>query len=183
MMKTISRLILKLAGWKMYIRTPDVPKSIICVAPHTSNWDFIIGKLFYWSFGHTANFMIKKEWFTFPFNLIMKPMGAIPVGGSRNNTLVDEMVKLFNDNERFQFAVTPEGTRKRTIKWKKGFYHIAVKANVPIILCYLDYEKKEIAFDKLFYPTGNEKEDLLEIMDFYKDKRARFPENFALNER
>ncbi len=167
----------------MHLNTPDVPKAVICVAPHTSNWDFILGKIFYWSFGHTAHFMIKKEWFAFPFNLIMKPLGGIPVGGDRSKSLVDEVVKLFGENEKFQVAITPEGTRKRTIKWKKGFYHIAVKANVPIILCYLDYEKKEGGFEKLFYPTGDEKRDLQEIMDFYKDKKGKYPAQFALNEK
>jgi 1-acyl-sn-glycerol-3-phosphate acyltransferase len=163
------------------MRVQNVPKAVICVAPHTSNWDFILGKIFYWSYGHTAHFMIKKEWFIFPFNLIMKPLGGIPVGADRSKSLVDEMVKMFNENERFQVAITPEGTRKRTTKWKKGFYHIAVKANIPIIFCYLDYEKKEGGFDKLFYPTGDEKADLQEIMEFYKDKKGRFPEQFALN--
>jgi len=182
-MKKICSFILKLVGWKTYLKTPDVPKAIICVAPHTSNWDFIIGKIFYWSYGHTAHFMIKREWFIFPFNLIMKPLGGIAVGGERNKLLVDEVVKLFNENEKFQIAITPEGTRQRTIKWKKGFYHIAVKAGVPIILCYLDYEKKVISFEKIFYPTGDEKVDLQEIMEFYRDKKGRFPKQFALNER
>ena len=102
------------------------------MAPHTSNWDFIIGKLAYTSAGLTAHFMIKKEWFVFPFNLVFKSMGGIPVSRNRHTRLVDQVVKVMKESKVFNIAITPEGTRQRTENWKKGFYYIALEAGVPI---------------------------------------------------
>ena len=179
--QALSRFILKIAGWKVIVSNPILDKSVICVAPHTSNWDFILGKLCYTSVGLTAHFMIKKEWFKFPFNLIFKPMGGIPVERSRNNNLIDQVVERFKTMKKFNIAITPEGTRKRNDKWKKGFYYIALKANVPIQLAYIDYKDKVLSIEKMFYPTGDEKADFKIINDYYQNVTARHPEFFALN--
>lgn len=179
--QALSKFILKIAGWKVFVSVPHIEKSVICVAPHTSNWDFILGKLCYSSVGMTANFMIKKEWFRFPFNLIFGPMGGIPVERSRNNNLIDQIVGRFNTMKTFNIAITPEGTRKRNDKWKKGFYYIALKANVPIQLAYMDYKDKVLSIEKIFVPTGNEKEDFKVINDYYKNVNAKHPDRFALN--
>ena len=77
MKKAISKALLRLAGWKLGPVVEDVPKCVICVAPHTSNWDFIVGKLFYTSIGRNASFLIKKEWFFFPFNLLFDWLGGV----------------------------------------------------------------------------------------------------------
>ncbi len=179
--QALSKLILKIAGWKVVVTLPAIDKSVICVAPHTSNWDFILGKLCYTSVGMTANFMIKKEWFNFPFNLIFGPMGGVPVERSKNNNLIDQIVTRFKTTKKFNIAITPEGTRKRNDKWKKGFYYIALKAEVPIQLAYIDYKDKVLSIEKLFTPTGDEKEDFKVINDYYKNVNARHPELFALN--
>jgi 1-acyl-sn-glycerol-3-phosphate acyltransferase len=144
-----------LAGWKLGPVVEDVPKCVICVAPHTSNWDFIVGKLFYTSIGRNASFLIKKEWFFFPFNLLFDWLGGVPVDRSKRTSVTDQMVGQFNRRKEFQLAVTPEGTRKRVNDWKKGFYYIAQKANVPILMAYFDYKKKEVGFKGVFYPTGD----------------------------
>ena len=144
MKKAISKALLRLAGWKLGPVVEDVPKCVICVAPHTSNWDFIVGKLFYTSIGCNAGFLIKKEWFFFPFNLLFNWLGGVPVDRGKRTSVTDQMVERFKTSERFQLAVTPEGTRKRAKEWKKGFYFIALKANVPIVVAYFDYGKKEV---------------------------------------
>ena len=101
----ISKFILNnILGWKVRNTFPDVPKCIIVVAPHTSNWDFIIGKLAYSSIGRTANFLIKKEWFVFPFNLFFKSIGGIPVERSRNNSMTGALAAEFEKQERLQLA-------------------------------------------------------------------------------
>ena len=134
-----------MAGWKLGpVDGVDLPKCIVCVAPHTSNWDFIVGKLFYTSIGCNAGFLIKKEWFFFPFNLLFNWLGGVPVDRGKRTSVTDQMVERFKTSERFQLAVTPEGTRKRAKDWKKGFYFIALKANVPIVVAYFDYGKKEV---------------------------------------
>ncbi|MDO5570852.1 MAG: 1-acyl-sn-glycerol-3-phosphate acyltransferase [Bacteroidales bacterium] len=180
MKQQLAQSILKLFGWKSFINVPHVPASVICVAPHTSNWDFIVGKLAYTSLGLTAHFMIKKEWFFFPFNLIFNSMGGIPVERSKKTRLVDQVVEMFHKDKDFNIAITPEGTRKRNDKWKMGFYYIALKAQVPIQLAYFDYKKKVMAIDKIIIPSGDEQKDMKEISDYYSTVSACHPEQFAL---
>ena len=179
--QSFSKLIMQIFHWKVVVTIPFQNKSVICVVPHTSNWDFIIGKLGYLSCGFTAHFMIKKDWFFFPLNILFKSIGGIPVERSRKNRLVDQVVDMFNQNKVFNIAITPEGTRKRNEVWKKGFYYIAIKANVPIQLAYLDYEKKVLSIEQLFFPTGDENADFLFINEYYKNVKAKYPEQFALN--
>lgn len=167
-------------GWKIVNVIPDVPKCVICVAPHTSNWDFIIGKLFYNAVGRNASFLIKKEWFIFPFSLIFKKMGGVPVDRGKRTSVTDQMVERFKTMDVFQLAITPEGTRKPAKDWKKGFYFIAEKANVPILMAFLDYGTKEVGFKGgIFHPTGDADADIRTIRTLYNDVTARHPENFV----
>ncbi|MDD2437268.1 MAG: 1-acyl-sn-glycerol-3-phosphate acyltransferase [Massilibacteroides sp.] len=179
MKKVISKTLLKLIGWKAVPIGKYVPKCVICVAPHTSNWDFILGKLFYLSLGRKANFLIKKEWFFFPLNFLFNWMGGVPVDRNKKTSVTDQMVKAFNKRKQLHLAVTPEGTRQRVEEWKKGFYFMALNANIPILLAYFDYKKKEVGFKEMFYPTGNATEDILKIRSYYNDVTARHPENFV----
>lgn len=177
-----SRWILKIAGWKTILSVDKVSKSVICVAPHTSNWDFLLGKLFYSAIGGgKASFLMKKSWFFFPFGSIFRAMGGVPVDRSKKNSVTTQMVKEFNSRAVFHLAITPEGTRKLTEKWKMGFYYIAKGANVPIQLAYIDYKKKEMGITEIFYPTGDEKSDMEQIQAFYKDVTAKFPAQFQKN--
>ena len=179
-MKKLSRWLLKTTGWKYVITVPEPPKSVLCVAPHTSNWDFILGKLLYWAEDRNASFLMKKSWFFFPVGNVLRAMGGVPVDRSRKSSVTQQVVDLFNSRETFHIAITPEGTRKRVKKWKMGFYQIAIQANVPIQLAYLDYEKKELGITRIFYPTGDEKADLLEVQQFFANVTARFPKQFYL---
>lgn len=177
----ISRFILAKLGWAIKIEIDQIPdKCVICVAPHTSNWDFILGKLVYWSLDKQACFLIKKQWTVFPFSLFMKPMGAIPVDRSKKTSVTDQVVEMFRANKTFQVAVTPEGTRKANPNWKKGFYYIAKDAKVPIVLAGMDYGKKLMVFGKIIIPSDNLQQDMLEIKRFYEGYQAKNPEGFNL---
>ncbi|WP_165020754.1 MULTISPECIES: 1-acyl-sn-glycerol-3-phosphate acyltransferase [unclassified Dysgonomonas] len=179
-MKAICKFILKSIGWKI-VGLTDIPdKCVICVAPHTSNWDLPLGLVIYTSMGKHASFLIKKDWFFFPMNLIFKAIGGVPVDRSKNTSLIEQMTDLYNSNEKFQLAVTPEGTRKHNKEWKKGFYYIALAAKVPIVVAAFDYKKKEADFKKIIIPTGDVEADILEIKAFYKGVTPRHPEKFAL---
>lgn len=180
-MQKLSKWILKIAGWKAFVTVAEPQKSIICVAPHTSNWDFLIGKLSYLALGREASFLIKKSWFFFPMGYLFRAMGGVPVDRSKRTSVTQQMAEEFGKRESFHLAITPEGTRGLVSKWKMGFYHIALKANVPIQLAYIDYVKKELGIKKVFYPTGDEKADLEKIQAYYKDVHARFPEKFNLH--
>jgi len=177
-MKKIMRIILKLMGWKIDKHVPDgVKKAVIVMGPHTSNWDFVIGKMAFVTFGIKARFLIKKELFFFPFGPILKAMGGIPVDRKANNNFTEQAVDYFNNNESMYMVFTPEGTRKYSPNWKKGFYYIAQKANVPIYIGYMDYEQKTGGFHSLFQPTGDADKDILEIKEILKQYKGKFPEN------
>lgn len=179
MKKRLSKFILKLMGWKVGKILPEESKCVIAVAPHTSNMDFVIGKLAYTSIGRTANFLIKKDWFFFPFNHFFNSIGGIPVDRDRRTSITDKLAVEFEERDKFQLAITPEGTRKRARKWKKGFYFIATKANVPIVLVALDYGTKTVSFLDTFYPTGNFDDDIKIIREKYNDIEAKHPDQFV----
>jgi 1-acyl-sn-glycerol-3-phosphate acyltransferase len=182
-MRKLCLWIMNVTGWKAYTTVAEPPKSVICVAPHTSNWDFPIGELSYLALGRKASFLIKKSWFFFPLNYFFKALGGVPVDRSKRTSVTQQMAEEFEKREHFHLAITPEGTRSLSDKWKMGFYHIAVLANVPIQLAYIDYGKKELAIKEIFYPTGDEVADLLKIQDYYKDVQAKFPEKFSLSKK
>ena len=177
-MQKLSRWLLRIAGWKMVLITEEPPKSIVCVAPHTSNWDFIIGKLSYWAVNRKSSFLIKKSWFVFPFNHMFNSMGGVPVDRNKASSVTEQMAKEFEKRTHFHLAITPEGTRSLRKKWKMGFYHIAMKAGVPIELAYIDYKKKEMGVKEVFMPTGDEVADMRHIREYYKNVTPRFPEKF-----
>ncbi|TWV12344.1 acyltransferase [Bacteroidaceae bacterium HV4-6-C5C] len=167
-------------GWKKVVLVPDYDKCVMCVAPHTSNWDLLFGKIFYNALGRKASFMMKKEWFFFPLGMLFKGIGGIPVDRGRKTSLVDQMVENFKKKKRFHLAITPEGTRKANSEWKKGFYFIAMKAQVPIILIGIDYPSKTITVGKAITPSGDFEKDLNEIKLYFKDFKGKKPENFSL---
>ncbi|MCQ2189414.1 MAG: 1-acyl-sn-glycerol-3-phosphate acyltransferase [Paludibacteraceae bacterium] len=175
------KAVLKLFGWTI-AKEVDLPeKCVFCVAPHTSNWDFFVGYFAYPAIGGTKKqFMIKKDWFIFPFNLFFKAAGGIPVDRSKRVSTVDQLVEACNNSDHFHLAITPEGTRSANANWKRGFYYIAQNANIAISLVYFDYGKKEVGLKKLFYPTGDADADMAEIKEYYKGVTAKYPEKFAV---
>lgn len=177
-MKKICQSILNLLGWKIEKNVDFPAKYIICVAPHTSNWDLILGKIVYGSMGMQANFLMKKSWFFFPMNIIFKSIGGIPVDRSKKNSLTDQMAEVASKRDYFHLAITPEGTRKHVDEWKKGFYYIALGAKLPIVISVLDYKDKTVYFKDLFYPTGNIEEDLPKIKTYYYGAQGKHPELF-----
>lgn len=172
----------RLLGWKTNVTVPDYDKCVICAAPHTSNWDLFIGKLFYGAIGRKTSFMMKKEWFFFPLGLIFKAVGGIPVNRGRKSSLVDQMSEKIASCKRFHLAITPEGTRKANPNWKKGFYYIALKAQVPIVLIGIDYPSKTISATKAMMPTGDIEKDMREIKLHFKNFRGKNPDNFDIGD-
>lgn len=169
-----------MAGWTVKVTVPDYPKCIICVAPHTSNWDFILGKLAYASIGRKAGFLMKSTWFFFPMGAIFRSMGGVPVARKKRGTsLVDTLVEKFKTTERLVIAITPEGTRSRTSEWRTGFLRIAQQANVPIVLGGFDFTKKEISLTDTFTPTGDIEADMRAVKDYYKNFSGKYPEKFT----
>lgn len=174
----LSARILKLFGWSVDITVPDSPKAIICVAPHTSNWDFILGKLAYASVGRKAGFLMKSTWFFFPLGPIFKAMGGIPVvRKNKKKSLVESVTNLYLTRDRLTLAITPEGTRKPVSKWRSGFLHIAMNTHVPIYLGVIDYPTKRILIKDTFIPTGDIDKDMARVKAYYKPYTGKYPDN------
>lgn len=173
-------LLYKRLGWSTEITVNHPDKFIISLAPHTSNWDFIIGQLYMRAEGMKINFMMKKEWFFWPLGPIFRKMGGIPVWRTKHTSMTDNLAREAKKASSFRLCITPEGTRSRNTDWKKGFYFIALKADIPILLYGADYEKKRIVCTKCFKPTGNFDEEIKEIKLYYKDFKGKHPELFAI---
>ena len=182
MFKSLCRLIFRKMGWQVEMTVPYRDKCIICVAPHTSNWDFIIAELYYHSIGRTAGFLMKKEWFFWPMGVLFRSMGGIPVERSRHVSLTDRVAEAAIKAERFELAVTPEGTRSLATKWKRGFYFIALKAGLPIQLYAIDYKNKRIVCTKELVPLGDVEADMRLIMDYYRPYEGKYPGKFAVED-
>lgn len=156
-------------------------RCVLLMAPHTSNWDFVIGRLALWAIGVKTNFLIKKEVFFFPLGALLRKMGGIPVDRNQSRNVVWEIALLLNKAKEMVIVITPEGTRSLRHEWKKGFYYIASIAEVPIVLGYLDYARKEAGIGSILYPTEDYKSDLAKIFNFYRNFTARHPERFNLS--
>lgn len=177
--------ILKLAGWQVEITAPRRDKCVICVAPHTSNWDFILGILAYKSVGRKANFLMKAFWFFFPLKYLLTYLGGIPVIRKKSKdspSLTASLIQRFRDSDYLNLAVTPEGTRSLQPEWRSGFLHIAIGAHVPVELGVIDYSMKKVIIRDEYIPSGDIREDMRQIKNYYRvfDRAAKFLEKFTI---
>ena len=145
-------------------------------APHTSNWDFPIAMAALILLRLKTNYLAKKELFRFPLGIIMRAFGGIPVDRSKHTGLVDAMIAEFDKHDELILLIPPEGTRKLVKAWKTGFYRVAVGANVPIVISYLDYGTKTAGLKAVVYPSGNYDADLEKIKSYYKGMKGKHPE-------
>jgi 1-acyl-sn-glycerol-3-phosphate acyltransferase len=167
-MRWLSRSILKLIGWRVEGQVPEVPKCIVVVAPHTSNWDFPVAMLYALALGLNVSYLAKAELFRRPLlGRLFYRLGGIPVERDRAQAVVHSAIRAFEERDHLMLGITPEGTRKKVAAWKTGFYRIAVGARVPIALAFLDYGRKTGGFGPLLYPTGDITHDITAIRAFY----------------
>ncbi len=154
---------LRIIRWKSY-DFPDVDKAILLVAPHTSIWDFVLGKIYFSSQGRRSTILIKKEAFFWPLGYFLKKMGGEPVDRGKRTGLTDKSIESFEKAAgRFYLVITPEGTRKKTKNWKKGFIRIAKSANVPVTLCIIDKSLRSLGFIGFLDMSGTD-EQIMERM-------------------
>jgi len=176
-MKNFARFLFKIFGWKIEENSPlGVKKCVIVVGPHTSNWDFVLGRLAFILYGIKPKILIKKDLFFPPLGWILKGLGGIPVDRKKNNNITELAVGLFQNREELYMVFTPEGTRSYNPNWKKGFYYIALKAKVPIYICYMDFENKKGGFHSLFEPTGDVDKDIAYIKSVLGKFKGKYPE-------
>jgi len=172
-LRIISLILLKTLRWKAVGTLPKQNKYIIIVAPHTSNWDVFYGVILAFTLKLDARFLAKKELFHWPFAPIIRWLGGIATDRSSHSNIVDKIVKIFNENEKFVLALAPEGTRHKADYWKSGFYHIAKVANIPIVLAFIDYGTKTGGAGPLLYPSADINNDMITIRNFYLNKKGK----------
>jgi 1-acyl-sn-glycerol-3-phosphate acyltransferase len=171
----IGRLILRLAGWRVEGRWPDIPKMVVIFAPHTSNWDFVFAMSAIFSQGYRPNFIGKKSLFWGPLGWFMRGMGGIPVDRQAAVNTVGATVQAIQAAERVILGIAPEGTRSQTKYWRSGFYHIAHQSGVPISFFSLDYRKKLARLAEGITTTGDIQADMERIRPFFEGVAGKFP--------
>jgi len=173
-LRLLSLFLMMITGWKKSGTLPDVPRYIIIVAPHTSNWDLFYGIIVAFSLKLDARFMAKKELFRRPFGPVMRWLGGMAIDRSSHEHTVDQVVGEFKKARKLALAIAPEGTRSKVKYWKSGFYHIARGGGVPLQLAYLDYAAKTGGAGPLIVPTGDIEEDMRTIRAFYNGVSGRY---------
>ncbi|WP_237066781.1 1-acyl-sn-glycerol-3-phosphate acyltransferase [Microbulbifer guangxiensis] len=173
----IGLLIIKLLGWRFDGNLPAEKKLMVALAPHTSNWDFVIAMPMIMALKVQVSFMMKKEAFFFPFKRFFMWLGGLPTDRSAPGGLAQQMARAYREREKMWMAITPEGTRKKVHKWKNGFLRIAYAAKVPILLIAWDFPNKRVVVDSLYQPTGDLETDMREIQRRFHKYQGRKPEN------
>ena len=177
MLRPLYLFLFKIFGWKVRGQFPvGLKKFIIAVAPHTSNWDFLVGLAARSILRiQNARFLGKSSLFKPPFGWFFRAIGGYPVDRSKHSDMVQHVADIFAGYDQFILALAPEGTRKKVEKLRTGFYYIAKKANVPIIPVGFDYVKKEVIIGKPYYPSEDIEHDIELLMSFYRDIKGRNP--------
>ncbi|MCR4920543.1 MAG: 1-acyl-sn-glycerol-3-phosphate acyltransferase [Bacteroidaceae bacterium] len=177
----LSRFVLhSILGYSVNVTVPLPKKFIAALAPHTSNWDFLLGQLYSRSIDTPIGFMMKSDWFFWPLGKVLRRMGGIPIVRSRSEGVTDQVARQAMEADEFRLCITPEGTRKATTEWKRGFYYIALKAQLPILLYGLDYERKVIDCHEVIIPSGDYDKDIDRIKRYFAQFKGKYPEKFAV---
>jgi 1-acyl-sn-glycerol-3-phosphate acyltransferase len=176
--KHLSIFCLWITGWNTNVLFPQrVKKCIIIVGPHTSAWDIVMGLLYRSAAGLSGTrFLGKQELFDSPLGFLFKWLGGTPVDRCGKQNMVEQVVELFNSQEAFRLALSPEGTRQKVSRLRTGFYHIARGAKVPIIMAGMDYKNKNLIFSKPFYPGSNEAVEWQKVILFFASIQGCNPE-------
>ena len=182
-MQKIAQFVLcRLLHWEITGKIPEtVKKAVIIVAPHTSLWDFVYGRLAFWVLNIDVRFMISEKYFKWPLGWLLTILGGQKVKQTRPTKLLKEIFNNFKKNDSYFLVITPEGTRKLVKNWKKGFYQIAMENKTPIVMAFIDYKFKKGGIGPVFYPTGNFDADMKVMKDFYLPFHARHPERYNLS--
>lgn len=168
--------ILSALGWRVEVRWPAVPRCVIIVYPHTSNWDFVVGYLTKLSVGLPVQWIGKDTLFRWPVAGLLRRMGGIPVNRRESTGIISALAAELRRRPWMWLAIAPEGTRSHTDHWRSGFYHLALEARVPVGLAFIDYRERQVGLTTYLELTGDEARDLAAIRAAYEGKVGRHPE-------
>jgi 1-acyl-sn-glycerol-3-phosphate acyltransferase len=162
---------------------PEMKQYVLVVAPHTSNVDFFVGVAARKLLGINVKYLAKSELFRFPVRRLLLNLGGYPVDRSKKNALVDQVTDFFHEQEDFALCVTPEGTRGKVGQWRTGFYIMAVKAEVPIVMVGFDYKYKKVVVSPPFKPSGDMEKDIRFMHGFFEKINSKHPEKSMYGEK
>ena len=175
----LGRFVLSLFGWRIEGELPNLPKIVVAGAPHTSNWDFVIGLAVVFCLKLKISFFGKHSIFIPPFSALLKRWGGIPIERSRSHGVVEQMIGKVKQADKMLLCLAPEGTRSKISPWKSGFIHIARHANVPVFLIGLDYQHKTILFGPIFDPSNDTELEMEKVYEFYARVQPKYPSQVA----
>ena len=164
----LARFWMRVAGWRVDGSLPALPKFVLIGAPHTSNWDFVLFLGVIFTLRANVKFMGKAELFRPPFGWFFYFCGGVPVDRKKSSGLVEQMVEACNKSSQFILTIAPEGTRHHVTEWKRGFYHIAKGAGIPIVMAVVDGKKKTVRVGQVYHPTGDIEADMKAITGFFE---------------
>ena len=167
-----------LAGWRIESPLPSVPKCVLIVAPHTSNWDFVMGFLAYLAMQMDASWLAKHTALAGPFGPLGRHFGGIPVDRSKPGNMVEACIEAFSSPRGRILVITPEGTRSRVEEWKRGYHRIALAAGVPILSAALDFKSRCVRFGPPLQPTDDIEADERRLRAFFRADMARHPAQY-----
>lgn len=176
----LARTYLRLTRWRIVGAIPDLPRMVLIGAPHTSNRDGVIALATLMALGLRCGTMIKDSAFKGVMGPILRWFGAIPINRRSPKGVVEQSVDAFRNNESLLLLVAPEGTRSGAPEWKRGFYHIALGAQVPILPAAIDYQTRTVTFREPVVPSGDYPADLATILSFVREHgQPRHPERLS----
>ncbi len=175
----LGRRLLNIIGWRMVGEFPNLSKCILLGAPHTSNFDVVVALGGMLDLGINLNVMVKDNAFKGPWAGLFRWLGARPIDRSQSRGVVEATADAFISSEQMVLVIMGEGTRKAPEKWKTGFYHIAHKAQIPLIPAVLRYDRKMLEFKPAFYPSGDFDRDWPKILEQFRDGCPRYPQRLS----
>lgn len=172
--RKIGYMILRSMRWRIEGEIPNLKKMVIIGAPHTTNWDFVIGMSALMALGVRVHWIGKDTIFKWPVKYVWHWLGGEPVDRFHAHGVVEQIIQKFSAHDQFILGLSPEGTRRDIPKWRSGFYHVSVGAGVPILLVAFDFPSKTLRIGELFYPTSNPDSDMLQLTGYFKNFRGKF---------
>ncbi|TLU64855.1 acyltransferase [Thalassotalea litorea] len=174
----LGRKAFSISGWQLVGSFPDEPKLLVIVAPHTSNWDFLVGLAIKMALNLNVSFLGKDALFKGPLGWWMRKLGGIAIDRSSPNGVVGQMVAEFEQREKLMLVIAPEGTRKKVDEWKKGFMFIAKDAQIPVLPVEFDFKHKRVVFHPTCRIDGDVESQLKSIKSIFSAEKAKRPDCF-----
>lgn len=173
--RVFGRAMMRMIGWRLTGSVPDRPKILFVVAPHTSNWDWVIGMCALLGVGFKITYLAKHSLFFWPLGNLIRATGGEPIVRSAPADAVDRLVEQFESHQALYYGLAPEGTRSKVERWKTGFLRVAARTEVVLVLVSFDYAQKEIHIGQEFQPSGDTDQDIQQVMNYFRQFEGRNP--------